>query len=106
LFANDGAQILISDLSYDNAEATAAEIRAKAGDVRAGGGGISVEAEVIAIVEKTIETFGRIDGSVNNAGVAGPDAHASGGTRTGTQEGPRISSLFIPRLSTSCCDHN
>ncbi|MGX1163536.1 NAD(P)-dependent dehydrogenase (short-subunit alcohol dehydrogenase family) [Pseudarthrobacter sp. SLBN-100] len=70
LFANDGAKIMINDLSLDNAEATAAEIRAKGGDVRAVGGDMSVEADVIAMVDKTIEAFGRIDGAVNNAGVA------------------------------------
>ena len=67
-FAEEGAQVVVSDINRATAETVAAEIgeRAKA-DVT----DTSDEARVKAAIDRCVEMFGRIDVLVNNAGVAG-----------------------------------
>ncbi len=67
-FVAEGAKVVIADLNRQGAEATAAEL---GGPGRALGLAVDVtnEAQVEAAAAKTVETFGRIDVLVSNAGV-------------------------------------
>jgi NAD(P)-dependent dehydrogenase (short-subunit alcohol dehydrogenase family) len=69
LFAREGARIAAVDLKRAAAEATAEEIRKEGGDAIALGGDISRSADVRAIVDATVERFGRIDILHNNVGI-------------------------------------
>jgi NAD(P)-dependent dehydrogenase (short-subunit alcohol dehydrogenase family) len=70
-FARDGASVVVSGRRDEVGEALAAELRgmgSKAEYVRAD---VSIEDDVRALVDKTVEIFGKIDAAVNNAGTTG-----------------------------------
>jgi NAD(P)-dependent dehydrogenase (short-subunit alcohol dehydrogenase family) len=67
-FAEEGAQVMASDINAGTVEAIAGEIGKQA---RACVTDTSNEAQVKRAVEQTIDAFGTIDVVVNNAGVAG-----------------------------------
>ena len=64
LFANDGANIVITSRDKTSLENTAKEL-----NVTAFVGDIKKESDVQNVVRKTLEKFGRIDILVNNAGI-------------------------------------
>jgi NAD(P)-dependent dehydrogenase (short-subunit alcohol dehydrogenase family) len=70
-FARDGASVVVSGRRDEEGEALAAELReigSKAEYIRAD---VSNEDDVRALVDKTIEIFGKLDAAVNNAGTTG-----------------------------------
>jgi NAD(P)-dependent dehydrogenase (short-subunit alcohol dehydrogenase family) len=67
-FAAEGAHVMVSDINDDAAKSVVAEIGEAAAVNHCD---TSVEAEVKAAVDATIEAFGTIDIMVKNAGVAG-----------------------------------
>lgn len=72
-FAMEGASVLISYLNEEeDAGITIAEIEKVGGKAIRIAGDISEEDHCISIVEKTVETFGRLDIVVNNAAVQFP----------------------------------
>jgi NAD(P)-dependent dehydrogenase (short-subunit alcohol dehydrogenase family) len=80
-FAEAGAAVALAD-AHENAVRSAAEELVSAGHkaiaVRCN---VADEAEVAAMVEQTVSTFGRLDAAYNNAGVQSPaveTADASG----------------------------
>ncbi|HEX7096478.1 MAG TPA: SDR family oxidoreductase, partial [Acidimicrobiales bacterium] len=68
--AAEGASVAIADVDGPAAEAAAKEIGASAIGVRTD---VSVEDDVVALVERTVDAFGRIDLLHNNAAALGPD---------------------------------
>jgi NAD(P)-dependent dehydrogenase (short-subunit alcohol dehydrogenase family) len=83
LLAELGASVVVNDLggtrSGDTsdpeiAEAAVTEIRAAGGVAMSDGSDVASVAEVEKLVERTIDTFGRVDIVVNNAGMYTPDA--------------------------------
>ena len=70
-FARDGAKVAVADLNIVGGQETASLIAG------AGGGACFIEADmgeaasVAAMVEKTVETYGRLDYAHNNAGIEG-----------------------------------
>ena len=64
--------VVVASGSMDKAEAVAAEIRSLGGEAIAVRCDVSDEAQVEAMVAKTVETFGSVDYAFNNAGI-GPD---------------------------------
>jgi NAD(P)-dependent dehydrogenase (short-subunit alcohol dehydrogenase family) len=75
-FAREGAKVVLANRTVETAEALAAELDASAGShvalaVRTD---LRVEAQVGAMVERTVETFGGVDVLVNNAAVTGSRA--------------------------------
>ena len=70
ILAQRGANILIADVSIDKAEATAKEISVKTGQkVVAKSVNVTESAGVKAMVDATMEQFGKVDILVNNAGI-------------------------------------
>ncbi len=65
LLASQGAQVLINDLDGDVAEQTASEI---AGETAVYAGDLTASGAPEALVQKAIDSFGKIDIIVNNAG--------------------------------------
>jgi NAD(P)-dependent dehydrogenase (short-subunit alcohol dehydrogenase family) len=67
-FAQNGATVVVADLSDAGAE-TAEAIQSDGGKSLFVKTNVTKEADVENLVAKTIETFGRLDGAFNNAGV-------------------------------------
>ncbi|TIT81333.1 MAG: SDR family NAD(P)-dependent oxidoreductase, partial [Mesorhizobium sp.] len=65
-YIREGANVVIVDRDSDVANAAADRLGEKALAVRAD---ISVDEDITAIVEKTVERFGAVEILVNNAGV-------------------------------------
>jgi len=65
----EGATVVVADRNGDGAEATAAEIAARGGRSLAVLIDVAERASWEACIARVVETFGRIDGLVNNAGV-------------------------------------
>lgn len=69
--AREGARVAVADRTEESAAGTVALINAAGGQAIAIGGDVTREAEVAAMVARTVAAYGRIDCAFNNAGVAG-----------------------------------
>jgi NAD(P)-dependent dehydrogenase (short-subunit alcohol dehydrogenase family) len=78
--AREGARVAVADRSEESAAATVALINAAGGQAIALRGDVTREADVAAMVARTIAAFGRLDCAFNNAGIA-PAAVGPGGQR-------------------------
>jgi len=67
--SNLGARVVVADVDAESAQATAVDIRADGGEAVAVHTDVSDAASAEAMAAKAIQTFGRIDGLVNNAGL-------------------------------------
>lgn len=70
-FAREGASVVIADIDLESAEAVAKEIKSlgrKALTIKAD---VSNKPDVVQMVDKVVQEFGKIDILVNNAGVVG-----------------------------------
>ncbi len=70
-FAREGARVLLSDVNLAGGEETAAALRAAGGEARFVQADVGDEAQVEGLVKATVQSFGRIDGAFNNAGITG-----------------------------------
>ncbi len=68
--AREGARVAVSDLSEESAAATVALINGAGGQAIAIGGDVAREADVAAMVARTVAAFGRLDCAFNNAGIS------------------------------------
>jgi NAD(P)-dependent dehydrogenase (short-subunit alcohol dehydrogenase family) len=71
-FVREGAKIALAARTIANLEKTVEELKAMGGDVIAIPTDITVEQQVIDMVPKVINAFGKIDILVNNSGIGGP----------------------------------
>jgi NAD(P)-dependent dehydrogenase (short-subunit alcohol dehydrogenase family) len=69
--AREGARVAVADQTQDSAAATVALIKAAGGQAVAIGGNVTSEADVTAMVARTVAAFGKIDCAFNNAGISG-----------------------------------
>ena len=67
--ARKGAKVVVNDLAQAAADGVAAEIKTAGGEAIAIAGSVTDEAAVSAMVNQTVETWGRIDILINNAGI-------------------------------------
>jgi NAD(P)-dependent dehydrogenase (short-subunit alcohol dehydrogenase family) len=68
--AREGARVAVMDRSEERAAGTVALINGTGGQAIAIGGDVTKEADVSAMVKRTVSAFGRLDCAFNNAGVA------------------------------------
>lgn len=68
-FAKEGATLVIASRNRDNLETTAAELRGYGATTLVLPTDVTVEEQVIALFEQTINKFGRLDILINNSGV-------------------------------------
>ena len=69
VFAGEGADVVLSDVSDDAGEATVAEISRRGGDAAYVHADVSKAADAEGMVRFAVERFGRLDILYNNAGV-------------------------------------
>ena len=69
VFSLEGAKVVIATLEQDEGEETLESIRSAGGEAIVVQTDVSQEASVKAMIDKTIEIYGRIDTLVNNAGI-------------------------------------
>lgn len=74
LFAQEGAQIAASDLNYSSAEKLVNQLMSGGHSALALAGDVSIDDDAKAMVQTTIETYGKIDVLVNSAGVTARNA--------------------------------
>lgn len=70
-FANEGARVVIGNRNAEAGEAVAASIRENGGEASFLRTDVSSEADVKALVEHAVSTFGGLDAAFNNAGIGG-----------------------------------
>ncbi len=68
LFAQHGAQVVVNDLNLEPAEEVVAEIKSAGGEAIAIAGDVTNPAFPDQLLQQTIETYGKINIFVNNAG--------------------------------------
>jgi NAD(P)-dependent dehydrogenase (short-subunit alcohol dehydrogenase family) len=71
-FARQGARVVAADIVAESASETAELIRAEGGEAASVFVDITNEAAVAAMVEFTVDEYGRLDCAHNNAGILGP----------------------------------
>jgi NAD(P)-dependent dehydrogenase (short-subunit alcohol dehydrogenase family) len=71
LLAKQGAKVMIADYVPEGALKTVAMIKESGGTADCLVADVSVTKQVEMMVAKTVETYGRIDGAFNNAGIEG-----------------------------------
>lgn len=69
VLAEAGARLVVSDVAQGAGEETAALVRTAGGTATFVAADLASEDAVAALVKKTVETYGRLDGAFNNAGV-------------------------------------
>src|SRR3989440_2043437 len=70
-FAREGAKVVIGNRNVQRGEETVAMIRKAGGEANFKRTDVLVAAEIEALVEHTMKTYGRLDLAFNNAGVEG-----------------------------------
>jgi NAD(P)-dependent dehydrogenase (short-subunit alcohol dehydrogenase family) len=68
-FGKAGAKVVVSGRRETEGNAVVAEIKAAGGEATFVRADVAVEAEIAALVAKTLTTYGRLDVAFNNAGV-------------------------------------
>ena len=68
-FAAQGLKVVVSDVDVNGGEGTVAQIRDAGGTASFVRRDVTREAEVKALVEATVSTYGRLDYAFNNAGI-------------------------------------
>ena len=74
MMAREGARVAVADRTEESAAATVALINDAGGQAIAVGGDVAIEADVVAMVARTVAAFGRLDCAFNNAGIGGRGA--------------------------------
>jgi NAD(P)-dependent dehydrogenase (short-subunit alcohol dehydrogenase family) len=76
--SREGARVAVADRTEESAAGTVAIINAAGGQAIAIGGDVANEADVAALVARTVAAFGRLDCAFNNAGISGRAAGPAG----------------------------
>ena len=76
-FAQEGASVVAADLSIEHGRGTVEAIEQVGGQVIAVGCDVTDGNQVRAALQRTVETFGRLDIAFNNAGIALPTGAAA-----------------------------
>jgi NAD(P)-dependent dehydrogenase (short-subunit alcohol dehydrogenase family) len=76
-FAKEGAKVVVADVSAEGGNETVKLIKEAGGEAIFVQADVSKTSEVEALVEKVVETYGRLDCAHNNAGIGGAVALTS-----------------------------
>ena len=76
-FAESGAAVVLADSNEQPLRTAAAELTSAGHQALDVGCDVSDEAQVAAVVERTVDTFGRLDFAFNNAGIQAPPTDAA-----------------------------
>jgi NAD(P)-dependent dehydrogenase (short-subunit alcohol dehydrogenase family) len=76
-FATAGAAVVLADIDEEGLRAATDELTAAGHQALGVTCDVSDEAQVAALVERTVETFGRLDMAFNNAGIQVPPSDAA-----------------------------
>ncbi len=68
-FARDGAKVVVADINAEGGEETVSEIKGQGGESIFVGADVTSATDVEAMVNRTVEAYGRLDYGFNNAGV-------------------------------------
>jgi NAD(P)-dependent dehydrogenase (short-subunit alcohol dehydrogenase family) len=71
VFAREGAKVVVADVVVDGGEETVRQIKAAGGEAIFTKADMAKAAEVEAMVQKAVATYGRLDCAHNNAGIEG-----------------------------------
>lgn len=71
LFAKEGARVVVADVIDSAGEDTVGKIRSAGGEARYAHCDISNPSQVRALIEGTVQVWGRLDVAFNNAGIEG-----------------------------------
>lgn len=71
IFAREGAKVVVADITVAGGEETVRQIQATGEQATFVKTDVSQAAEVEALVNKTVETYGQLDCAFNNAGIEG-----------------------------------
>jgi NAD(P)-dependent dehydrogenase (short-subunit alcohol dehydrogenase family) len=95
--AGRGARIVVADVNDDGGEATVAGITGDGGEAVYRHTDVTDEAEVEAVVALAVDTFGRLDCALNNAGMTGPSKQTADYTleEWNTVVGLNLTSVFL-----------
>jgi NAD(P)-dependent dehydrogenase (short-subunit alcohol dehydrogenase family) len=99
LFASEGAEVIINDIDAEAGERTTAEIGGNATFVP---GDVSADAAVEALFQSIRDTHGRLDVSVQNAGIMDP--RDEGVTETPLEVWDRVVAIDLTGVFL-CCRH-
>ena len=69
LFAEEGANLVVNDVSEADANSTAEKIKARGRQARLAIGSVTVQGVVQRMVDTAVQEFGTLDILVNNAGI-------------------------------------
>ena len=72
LLAGAGARVAVADLDEAMGAETVAKVREAGGEAEFVLTDVTREADVAALVSRVVDTWGRLDGAINNAGITGP----------------------------------
>ena len=73
-FARAGAKVVISDVDGKGGDETARKVKEAGGEAIFVKADVSKTADVKALIDKAVQTYGRLDCAYNNAGIEGPVA--------------------------------
>lgn len=76
-FAADGANVVVADVAVDGAEETVDRIESNGGTAHFVRADVTDAAQVKALVEETVDTYGTLDIAHNNAGIEGKNVHTA-----------------------------
>jgi NAD(P)-dependent dehydrogenase (short-subunit alcohol dehydrogenase family) len=74
-FAKAGARVVVADVDIDRADETIRAVNAAGGEAICVTADVSNNAQVKAMVDTTLATYGRLDYACNSAGIAGVQAN-------------------------------
>ncbi len=69
--SREGARLLLADVAVESGEETAKRIGAEGGKALFVRCDVTKQADVDAMVKRTVEAYGKLDGAFNNAGIEG-----------------------------------
>lgn len=74
VMAREGAKVVVADIMEETGEATVQQIRSEGSEAVFVRADVSHETDIQSMINSTVESYGRIDCAVNNAGIDGDTA--------------------------------